>query len=127
MALTYYSCVVATGATLSNEVDLSASDFTIFGIVVPTNTVWCGTTTCNVRLNMALTPSGTAGQTFYEIGYSNNPSTATSGFKAWEAGADTSAKLVICEAAQFARYVKVSLTQTATVSVTFHIVARNVR
>lgn len=91
----------------------------IWSLEIPTMAIWCKTATCNVRLE-----GSTDGTVFRPIGYSNNPATATSGFKNWEAAADQPSQFVICEAAQFPPYIRVSVTQTSTASAEFRLVGK---
>lgn len=75
---------------------------TLWAMEVPSYTAWCITATCNVKLMGATTENGT----YRSIGYSNNPATTTSGFRAWEVPADGSNAMVMCEAAQFSLLLK---------------------
>jgi len=45
--------------------------------------------------------SDSATGTFYTVAYSNNPATATSGTRAWDAAEDSAGYMIICEALQF--------------------------
>lgn len=94
---------------------------TIWSLMVPTATAYCITGTCNVRL-LGATADGTYGA----IGYSNNPATVTSGFRAWEVPQALAVDnaMIICEAAQFTPWVKVQITNTATVAVDFVLIGK---
>ena len=113
-----HTMTMATDATVTSGVQLY-DKAVLWSLEVPTMSAWCVTATCNVRLE-----GSTDGTTYRPIGYSNNPSTATSGFKNWEVGGDTSTAFVICEAAQFTPYVRVSTTNTATVAVAFKLIGK---
>lgn len=96
-------------------------EFSHFSVMIPTATAWCVTATCQIRILGADSATGT----YREIGYSNNPATATSGFRAWDTGGDGSGKLVICEALQFAPgFAKIQAVNTATASTEFVVYAR---
>jgi hypothetical protein len=116
-----YTCTLAIGATLTSGINIGNDTPSIWAIGIPTYTAWCVTATCNIRL------SGSHDNVTYRpIGYSNNPSTSSSGFKNWEAAADAGNTYVICEAAQFTPYIKISTTNTATVAVEFIVIGKPV-
>lgn len=69
------------------------------------------TATCGMQVQGCDSLDGT----YYTVGYSNNPATATSGFRAWDAGTTTPGSMVICEALQFVPgYAKIKFTATLT-------------
>lgn len=119
---TFYIYTLAVGANaLSSTSGLYIGNDrpTLWSMEVPSYTAFAITATCNVKLLGSVDDI-----TYRVIGYSNNPSTATSGFRAWEVPADGSNAFVLCEAAQFVPYVKALLTNTATVAVEFRLVGK---
>ena len=115
-----YTVPVAAGATSSaSGVHIGNDRPTLWSIEVPSYSVWCITATCNVKLLGSVDDS-----TYRTISYSNNPATTTSGTRAWEVPADGSNTFTLCEAAQFVPYVKVQVTNTATVAVDFRLVGK---
>jgi len=98
-------------------------EFSHYAIKVPPLSGWCATVACcNVRIMGSDSPTGT----FYDVGYSNNPATTTSGFALWEMASSSaiSGGIVICEALQFTPYAKLKFTSTATANTAFMIFGR---
>lgn len=102
----------ATGVSVTSAFTVPA-EFTHFAVYIPPSTGWCATTTCNVRIQGSTSIDGT----YYDVGYSNNPATSTSGYALWEApsSAAVSGGFVICEALQFVPFARLRFTNTATV------------
>ena len=97
------------------------ADFTHYAIQMPAS--FAITASCGLKV----LGSDSATGTFYEIGYSNNPATSTSGFAAWSSAGScaVSGAIVICEALQFAPgYAKIQFQQTATANTNLQIYGR---
>lgn len=107
-----YTANIATGASYTDGVDLGNGEFNRFAIAFPQ--VTSVFTTEAVDTTCQGTPDN--GTTYYTVGYSNNPATATSGFKAWGAGQDCWGSMVICEAALFTPKVRIKFSSAATAS-----------
>lgn len=124
MAGTFYihTATLATDTSKTSALNIQYDRPVLWALEVPTMSVWCKTATCNIRLEGAATETGT----YRTIGYSNNPATATSGFKAWEVAGDSNSAWIICEAAQFLPFVKVSVTNTSTASTEFRLVGKTI-
>jgi hypothetical protein len=105
-----YTATIGVGASASAEVDLGDGEFNRFAVALPQ--VTSVFTTEVVDTTMQGTPDD--GTTYFTIGYSNNPATATSGFRAWEAGQDAFGSMVICEAALFSPKVRLKFSSAAT-------------
>lgn len=94
-----------------------------FMIMVPSSTIWCATTTCAITVMGSDSATGT----FYDVAYSNNPATTTSGHAVWSTAgsAAVSGALIICEALQFVPgFAKLRFAQTVSAATTFKIYAR---
>lgn len=113
-----YTMTITTGNTTTSGIQLFDRN-AIWALVVPSYSSWCVTATCNVRMEGSLN-----GSTFYGIGYSNSPATATTGFQNWEVAADAGGKMVICEAAQFTPQLRISVTNTATAAAEFYLIGK---
>ena len=95
----------ASGTSLTSALRIPG-EFSHFCLQVPSGaTSWCTTTTVNIR---ALGADSAAG-TFYQVGYSNNPATATSGFALFEITGD---------------YAKLQFSNTATAATNFTLYGR---
>lgn len=115
-----YTVPVAVNAKSSTSGVYIGNDRpTLWAMQVPTATVWCITATVNVTLLGSIDDVN-----YRQVGYSNNPATATSGFRAWEVPQGGDNAFVICEAAQFMPYVKIQITNTATVAVDFTLIGK---
>ena len=114
-----FTGTVATGASVSSRFDLGKGEFTRFAVALPQVTSVFATEAVNCRMNGTVH----SGTTYFAIGYSNNPATATSGFKPWEAAQNSWGSMVICEAALFAPSVQLSFTALATQAASFYIFA----
>lgn len=117
-----YTMTILTNAKSSTSFTYIGNDRpTIWSLMVPTATAYCITGTCNVRLQGSVD-----GVTPFTIGYSNNPATTSSGYRAWEVpqalGFDNA--MVICEAAQFSPWIMPQITNTATVTVALTLVGK---
>ena len=112
----------ASNTTLTSALEVPG-EFSHYAIVIPSGaTSWCTTTTVNVRVLSAVDSSST----YYQVGYSNNPATSTSGFALWEAGnsACINGGVVICEGMQFAKYAKLQFSNVATGVTNFVLMGR---
>jgi len=114
-----YTANIATGASYTADVDLGKGEFNRFAIGLPQ--VTSVFTTEAVDITMQGSPDD--GTTYFTVGYSNNPATSTSGFKAWGAGQLSWGSMVICEAALFAPMVRVKFGSAATASGNVYIFA----
>lgn len=97
-------------------------EFTHFALQIPSG-VWGATATNNIRIKGAASAAGT----YYQVGYSNNPSTATSGFPICEIAnsAVVNGAYVISEAFMFVPgYAKLQFANTATISTDFVLYGR---
>lgn len=97
-------------------------EFTHFALKVPSG-VWGATATNNIRILGADSSTGT----YYQVGYSNNPSTATSGFPICEIAnsAVVNGGFIISEAFMFVPgYAKLQFVNTATISTDFVLYGR---
>lgn len=96
-------------------------EFTHFALKVPSGT-WAATATNNIRC----LGSDTATGTYYQVGYSNNPATSTSGFALWEVAnsAVVNGGWVIGEAFMFTPFAKLQFANTATASTNFTLYGR---
>lgn len=112
----------ASNTSLTSQF-LIPGEFAQFAVRVIPTSAWCITATCNVRLLATDSQSGT---TFYPVGYSNNPSTSTSGFPLWEIpqSATLSGGVVIAEGLGFAKWGKFQFTKTATAATAFIVYGR---
>lgn len=99
---------LASGASYTNGLDLGGGEFTRFAIQFPTTNPLAASADISAQGAISLTG------TYATIGYSNSPSTATSGFKAWGAGRDSWGSMVVCEAALFTRYFRLKFGSAAT-------------
>lgn len=112
----------ASATSLTSALQIPG-EFSHFALQVPSGaTTWCATTTVNIRVLAAVSSTGS----YYQVGYSNNPATATSGFNLWEVGfsAARNGGMVICEGMQFAKYAKLQFSNTATASTDFVLMGR---
>jgi hypothetical protein len=122
---------MATYKLIANAMPVAASDtsltsafavpgeFTHFMIQFPS--AMAATTTCGIQVLGSDSASGT----FYTVGYSNNPATATSGFRAWDCGTDSPGNIIICEALQFVPgFAKLKFTNTLTANTGINIWGR---
>lgn len=114
-----FTGTVSIGASVTTRFDLGKGEFTRFAVALPQVTSVFATEAVNCRMQGTV-HSGTA---YFTIGYSNNPATTTSGFRAWEAGYLAWGSMVICEAALFAPSVRLSFTALATQAASFYIFA----
>lgn len=113
----------ASGTSLTSALRIPG-EFSHFCLQVPSGaTSWCTTTTVNIR---ALGADSAAG-TFYQVGYSNNPATATSGFALFEIAnsACINGGRVISEGFMFTGdYAKLQFSNTATAATNFTLYGR---
>ena len=105
-----YTTSINIGASVSVGVNLGNGEFNRFAVALPQVTSVFTTEAVNCRLH----GSPDQGTTYFTVGYSNNPATATSGFRAWEAAVLAWGSMVICEAGLFTPYARLSFTATAT-------------
>lgn len=96
-------------------------EFSHFAVLIPASSGWCVTTTVHVSVQGSVDNT-----TFYDVGYSQNPATATSSFALWETvnSHAVSGALVICEAMQFTPYAKLRFSNTATAAANFYVLGR---
>jgi len=101
-----------TVAAESNQKNLGDGEFSRFAVYFPTS----GLTDCFITETVDITFQGSmdGGTTWHTIGYSNNPSTATSGFKAADVGQDSWGSAVICEAALFTKDFRIKFSSATT-------------
>ena len=118
--LVTYKLGVATGASYTSSVNLGEGEFNRFCVYFSS-----GLTSVMITETVDITFQGSVdgGTTWHTIGYSNNPSTATSGFRAVEAPQDCWGSAVICEAALFATDFRVKFSSAATAGTTHYLVA----
>jgi hypothetical protein len=109
-----YTMSIATGASVSEGLNIGNGEFTRFALALPQVTSVFATEAVNTRMQ----GSPNLGTSWFTIGYSNNPATATSGFKPWEAAVNAWGSMVICEAALFSPYVRLSFTGGVTTQAT---------
>lgn len=110
------SLSMATGASYTSHVNLGEGEFNRFALIFPSTNPLAAAADINAQL------SDDGGTTWYTIGYSNNPSTATSGFKAWDCGQASWGKAVMCEAAIFARDFRLTFGSAATTAATIKVI-----
>ena len=106
-----YTAGLATGASATTAVNLGEGEFNRFAVYLPSGPTDTFTTEA---IDITFQGSVDGGTTWHTIGYSNNPATATSGFRAVEAGRDSFGSAVICEAALFATDFRVKFSSAAT-------------
>lgn len=112
----------ASGTSLTSALRIPG-EYSHFALQVPSGaTTWCTTTTVNIRILNGLTATGN----FYQVGYSNNPFTATSGFNLCEVpqSATINGGTVIAEGLMFAKYAKLQFSNTATATTSFTLLGR---
>lgn len=115
-----FTAAISSGtASHSAEVDLGHGEFNRFAVALPAGSSFFSTEVVNCRIQ----GSPDEGTTWYTIGYSNNPATASTGFTPWEAAQDAWGSMVICEGALFAPYVRLDFTATATAAADCYIFA----
>lgn len=105
-----YTMSIDSGDAVSAGIDLGKGEFNRYAVALPQVTQVFSTEAVNARMQ----GSPDEGTTYFTVGYSNSPATATSGFNPWEAAQDAWGSMVICEAAVFAPHVRLSFTATAT-------------
>ena len=118
--LVTYNLGVAIGASATSSVNRGEGEFNRFAVYFSS-----GLTACMITETVDITFQGSidGGTTWHTIGYSNNPSTATSGFKAVGAPRDCWGSAVICEAGLFATDFRVKFSSAATAATTHYLVA----
>lgn len=115
-----YTATVSSGtASSSTEIDIGQGEFNRFMVGLPAGSSFFATEIVNTRIQA----SPDKGTTWFTVGYSNNPGTATSGFKPWEAAQDSWGSASICEGALFAPYVRFDFTATATAAADVYLFA----
>lgn len=110
--LVVYTAPIATGASHTNSVNLGQGEFNRFCVYLPSGPT---DTFITEAVDINFQGSVDGGTTWHTIGYSNNPATATSGFRAVEAGRNSFGSAVICEAALFATDFRVKFSTACTV------------
>jgi hypothetical protein len=94
-------------------------DFSHYCLFFPTS--MCAAANCSLQLLGGSSETGT----FYTMGYSNNPATSTSGFRAWDCGADSPGKGILCEMMQFVPgYAKLRFLSTCTANTAIEVWGR---
>lgn len=115
-----YTATVSSGtAANSTEIDIGKGEFNRFAVGLPAGSSFFATEVVNCRIQ----GSPDEGATWFTIGYSQNPGTATSGFIPWEAPQDAWGSMVMCEGALFAPYVRFSFTAAATAAADIYLFA----
>lgn len=110
----------ASDTSLSSAFQVQG-EFSHFALEVPSTSGWCVTSTCNIRLMGSQSETGT----YYNVGYSNNPATSTSGFSLWEVPQSAAlGGIVISEGFQFVKWGKLQFTSTATAATDFILYGR---
>lgn len=110
----------ASNTSLSSAFQVPG-EFSHYFIKMPTTASWSVTTTGGVALMIGETETGT----FYQVAYSSNPSTSTTGSVNWISGNDAGGKMIICEGLAFSPgWAKLQFTTTATAQVAFSIYGR---
>lgn len=124
---TFKLMAIATPDAASNTSLTSAfpvpGEVSHFMIQIPPGTSWCATTTCGINVLGGESSTGS----FYDVAYSNNPATSTSGHAVWSTAgsAAVSGAAIICEALQFVPgFAKLRFLQTVTAATGFKIYAR---
>lgn len=102
------TAAIESGASHTAGVNLGDGEFNRFAIEFPS------TNPLTASADITAQQSTDGGTTWSTIGYSNNPSTATSGFEQWDTGADSWGTTVICEAALFAKDFRLKFATAAT-------------
>lgn len=113
---------VASGASTTSAMQIPG-EFSHFMLQVPSGaTTWCSTTSVNIRLLAGDTATGN----FYQVGYSNSPFTATSGFNLSEIPqtAAINGGAVIAEGFMFSKFAKLSFSNVATAATNFTLFGR---
>lgn len=105
-----YTATIESGASATTKVDFGEGEFNRYAVALPQ--VTSVFTTEAVDITFQGTPD--SGESYYTVGYSNNPGTSTSGFKAWGAGQDAWGSMVICEAALFTPQGRLKFSSAAT-------------
>lgn len=103
----------ATGVSVTSGFTIP-TEFTHFSLYVPPSSGWCVTTTCNIFVQGATSIDGT----YYDVGYSQNPATATSGFPLCHTANSVavSGGFVIFEGPQFIPFMRLRFSNTITVA-----------
>ena len=117
--VTVYTANIATGASYTADIAIGEGEFNRFALGLPQ--VTSVFTTEVVDTTMQGSPD--SGTTYFTVGYSNNPGTATTGFTAWGSPQDAWGSMVICEAALFAPMVRVKFSVAATASASVYLFA----
>lgn len=126
--MSYYGKITTVTPNAASNTSLTSvfevpKEFSHFAFSVPTVSGWCVTSTCNIRVEVSDAEDGT----FYEVGYSANPATATTGVAAesWGSGNAPGGKMIICEALMFSPgYARLKFVNTATATADFVIYGR---
>lgn len=73
----------------------------------------------------AVQVSDTQTGTYYNVAYSSNPSTSTTGSTNWNSGGEAGGKAIICEALAFSPgWAKLQFTRTCTANTSFYVYGR---
>ena len=99
---------IAAGASHTTGFNIGDGEYTRFGIGFPSTNPLTASADITAQQRFADT------STWFTVGYSNNPATATSGFKAWSAGRDSWGNVVYCEAGELANDLRIKFGTAAT-------------
>lgn len=113
--LQVFTDTLAIGASNTTGVNLGDGEFNRFSIVFPTTNPLTAAADITAQSAQNLAPT-----TWYQVSYSNNPSTATSALTPWGASRSSFANNVMCEAALFAQNFRLKFGTAATAAGTFY-------
>lgn len=119
--LVVFTAPIAAAGSHTTSVNLGEGEFNRFAVYFPQTGVTNIFTT--EAIDVTFQGSVDGGTNWNTIGYSNNPSTATSGFRAVEAPRDSWGSAVICEAALFATDFRIKFSSATTQTAEFYIIA----